>query len=100
MSPGERPVVGVDLETVPIPGGSETVEDARLELYDLHSGTPTFVQEISPLDAIGGPAAGQLQVAPYGLDVVGTHIAFSAHAVMQAASGQSSAVSIDGHPAP
>jgi hypothetical protein len=75
------------------------VDDYRLEIHDLWSGSPVFVQDLSPVEETGGVFPDQIQAVPTGVDVVGSHIVFSVGATGQSAS-RYSAFSVDRHPIP
>ena len=96
---GRWAVVGLHFVQVPAAGGSGTVDDYRLEIYDLQSGPPTFVREISPVALTGGVVPDQVQLAPVGVDVVGSHIVFDVWNSISSSPTQFSAFSVDRHPA-
>lgn len=77
---GNRLVVSGHWQPVTRPGGDGTIADLRLEVHDL-AATPTFREELSVYDAVGGvdahPTASM--VGALDLDLSGEHLAVSAH---------------------
>jgi hypothetical protein len=96
---GRWAVVGLHFVQVPAAGGTGTVDEYRLEIYDLQSGPPTFVREISPVALTGGVVPDQVQLAPVGVDVVGSHIVFDVWNSISSSPTRFSAFSVDRHPA-
>ena len=96
---GRWAVVGLHFVQVPASGGAGTVDDYRLEIYDLQSGSPTFVREISAVALTGGVVPDQVQVAPVGVDVVGSHIVFDVWNSISSSPTEFSAFSVDRRPA-